>query len=69
VADDPWTRGGYAANPTPGTLVLAGRALTEPVDGLHWAGSEATGEWLGYFEGAIASGERAAREVLGEQPA
>jgi monoamine oxidase len=68
-ADDPWTRGGYAANPTPGTLVLAGRALTEPVDGLHWAGSEATGEWLGYFEGAIASGERAAREVLGEQPA
>lgn len=64
-ADDPRTRGGYAANPTPGTLVLVGRALVEPVDGLHWAGSEATGEWQGYFEGALASGERAASEILG----
>lgn len=64
-ADDPWSRGGYASNPTPGTLVLAGRALVEPVGGLHWAGSEATSEWQGYFEGAIASGERAATEILG----
>ena len=67
-ADDPWTRGGYASNPTPGTLVLAGRALTEPVDGIHWAGSEATGEWVGYIEGALASGERAAGEVLSTLP-
>jgi monoamine oxidase len=41
-----------------------GRALTEPVGRIHWAGAETASRWSGYMEGAVESGERAAREVL-----
>lgn len=34
-----------------------------PVGNIHWAGSETAHEHAGYIEGAIASGERAAREI------
>jgi monoamine oxidase len=32
---------------------------------VHWAGTETAGYWNGYMDGAVRSGERAAREVLG----
>jgi monoamine oxidase len=31
---------------------------------IHWAGTETSEVWNGYMDGAIRSGERAAREVL-----
>ena len=31
---------------------------------MHWAGTETATVWNGYMDGAIQSGERAAREVL-----
>ncbi len=31
--------------------------------GVHWAGTETSGYWVGYMDGAIRSGERVAREV------
>ncbi|MBO2463246.1 FAD-dependent oxidoreductase [Actinomadura violacea] len=37
---------------------------SEPVGDVHWAGTETAGEHAGYIEGAIESGERAAREVV-----
>jgi monoamine oxidase len=40
-------------------------AIVEPEDRLHFAG-EHTSSWMGWMEGALESGERAAREVLGE---
>ena len=39
------------------------RTLREPVNRLHFAGTETATEWLGYMDGAIQAGERAAREV------
>jgi monoamine oxidase len=61
--DDEWIRGAYSGIPVPGTLTSVGAALVEPVDRIHWAGTETATEWPGYIEGAVQSGERAAREV------
>jgi monoamine oxidase len=31
---------------------------------VHWAGTETSDYWAGYMDGAVRSGERAAKEVL-----
>lgn len=50
---------------TPGVLDNLGPdALRESAGNLHFAGTETAGEWKGYMEGAIRSGERAAAEVV-----
>jgi|SRR5215203_271356 len=59
-----YSRGGYAGVPTPGMLLDHGPALQESVGRIYWAGAETSPEWSGYMEGAVESGERAAREVL-----
>ncbi|KAL4895342.1 hypothetical protein BDV59DRAFT_191832 [Aspergillus ambiguus] len=49
----------------PGVLdTLGGKCLREPSGNLHFAGTETAGEWKGYMEGAVRSGERAAAEVV-----
>jgi monoamine oxidase len=58
-----WTRGCPVGTIGTGVLTTIGHALREPVDRIHWAGTETAVEWTGYMEGAIESGERAAREV------
>lgn len=60
---DPLHRGGYVASAGPGVLTAFGSALREPVGRIHWAGTETADAWVGYFDGAIRSGERAAQEV------
>jgi monoamine oxidase len=60
---EPWTRGCPVGNFAPGILATLGAALREPVGRIHWAGTETATVWSGYIEGAIESGERAAREV------
>jgi monoamine oxidase len=50
----------------PGVLLDYGRALRDPVGRVHWAGTETATRWPGYIDGAVESGERAAREVLAE---
>ncbi|KAM0545840.1 hypothetical protein ACHAPJ_011167 [Fusarium lateritium] len=48
----------------PGVLdSLGGDGLREACGDLHFAGTETAGEWKGYMEGAIRSGERVAAEV------
>ncbi|APX95340.1 flavin monoamine oxidase family protein [Natronorubrum daqingense] len=59
-----WSTGGYNAVMAPGTVTTCGGALREPVDGVHWAGSETALEGRGFMEGAIRSGERVANEIL-----
>ncbi|KAH7176385.1 hypothetical protein EDB81DRAFT_37256 [Dactylonectria macrodidyma] len=50
---------------SPGVLdTLGGDALRQPCGNLHFAGTETAGEWKGYMEGAVRSGERAAAEVI-----
>jgi len=59
---DPWARGAFVLY-RPGQMTELIPALTASEDGLHFAG-EHTSPWTGWMEGALESGERAAREVL-----
>jgi hypothetical protein len=43
---------------------IYGAALRAPVGRIHWAGTESSTVWMGYMDGAVRSGERAAQEVL-----
>ena len=61
-----YSRGGYAGVPVPGMILDHGAALAEPVGRIYWAGAETASEWNGYMDGAVESGERAAREVLSD---
>lgn len=61
---EPFTRGCYGAHMPPGAWTQLGPALRAPVRRVHWAGTETATQWLGYIDGAIESGERAATEVL-----
>lgn len=63
-----WTRGCYGAHLPPGAWTQVGSALRAPVGRIHWAGTETAERWCGYVDGAIASGERAAAEVLAVLP-
>jgi monoamine oxidase len=59
-----WARGCYAAHFPPGVWTGYGEALRAPIGRLHWAGSESATTWIGYMEGAVQSGLRAAADVL-----
>ncbi len=63
---EPWTGGAPIFYMPPGTWTGFGRALREPVGPIHWAGSETATRWAGYMDGAVRSGERAAREALAD---
>jgi monoamine oxidase len=63
-----WTREQFShGGPTvifgPGALTEFGATLTAPVGRIHWAGTETSGFWQGYMDGAVRSGERVAAEV------
>jgi monoamine oxidase len=58
------TRGCYGANMPPGGWTGFGPALRAPVGRVHWAGAETATAFCGYMEGAVTSGEAAARAVL-----
>jgi monoamine oxidase len=59
-----WTRGCPVAHVAPGVLTKYGPWLRRSVGKVHFAGSETSDYWMGYMDGAVRSGERAAREVL-----
>ncbi|HMT50543.1 MAG TPA: FAD-dependent oxidoreductase, partial [Dietzia sp.] len=60
-AEEEYSRGCYGAFATPGTLTRFGPHLRRPVGPLHWAGTETATRWAGYMDGAVESGQRAAR--------
>jgi monoamine oxidase len=59
-----WSRGCYGAYFPPGVWTQFGHALRAPIGRIFWAGTETATRWMGYIDGAIESGERAAQEVL-----
>jgi monoamine oxidase len=61
---DPWTRGCYTGFTPPGVLLDYGAALRQPSGRIHWAGTETSTIWAGYMDGAVRSGQRAAKEAL-----
>jgi monoamine oxidase len=60
-----FSKGGPVAIAPPGVFLENGHALRESFGGIHFAGTETSVYWTGYMDGAIRSGERVAREILG----
>lgn len=58
-----WSGGGPITLWPRGVLSQYGSALREPVGPIHWAGTETARHCMGFIEGAIESGQRAAAEV------
>jgi len=65
-ATERYTRGAYGTFNPPGVLSSLGPRTVGPVGRLHFAGDGTSPEWPGYMDGAIRSGQRAAKEVLAE---
>lgn len=59
-----WTGGAYNTVLAPNTLTTYTTAITQPVGRVHWAGTEVSPVWTGFFEGAVQAGYAAARAVL-----
>ena len=62
-----WSQGGYVAHMPPGVMTTYGDCIRQPVDRIHWAGTETATEWSGYLDGALQSGIRAAKEIIHKQ--
>jgi monoamine oxidase len=62
--NEEYSRGCYAALFGPSDWVSQGPTLTTPHGRVHWAGTETSVSFFGLMEGAIRSGQRAAKEVL-----
>ncbi len=58
-----WSRGCPVGVVAPGVLTSFGNNLRQAVGRIHFAGTETATVWNGYLEGALESGERAAREL------
>ncbi len=62
--NEEWTRGCSMAHFPIGVLTKFGSLLREPDGLVHWAGTETATTSHGAIDGAVRSGERAAREIL-----
>ena len=62
---DPFTRGAYSYYKVGQYATLAGEEHVREGN-VHFCGEQTSYEWSGYMNGAVESGERAAREVLGD---
>ena len=62
--NEEWTRGCSMAHLRPGILSRYGPLLRQPFGRVHWAGTETSTTSHGAIDGAVRSGERAAREIL-----
>ncbi len=60
----PWTRGSYSLI-RPGQYTAFHGIEHLPEGRVRFAGEQSSAEWYGYMNGAVESGLRAAREVLG----
>ena len=58
-----WTQGGPVAVQVPGAITAYGDTIRQPFGRVHWAGTETSTYWAGYFDGAVRAGKRAAMEV------
>jgi monoamine oxidase len=64
--DDPWVRGSYSAQSL--SAPLRNTELATPIGPLYFAGEHTAGDWHGLMEGALRSGQRAARQLLRDNP-
>ena len=61
--EQPWSGGAPIALFPTGALSIHGPALRAPVGRVHWAGTETARQCMGFIEGAVESGQRAAEEA------
>jgi monoamine oxidase len=61
---DRWARGSYAAF-LPGQITRYWATIARAEGGVHFAGEHTSVAYQGFLEGAVESGERCAREILG----
>ena len=59
---EPWALGSYTCF-QPGQWTTLAGALTQPVGRVWFAGEHTGGEWQGYMEGAVRSGQRVAQAL------
>ena len=59
-ADDPWVGAAYSTSPPPSVA----EAVEEPTGPLAFAGEHTAGPYAALMEGAIRSGQRAARSLM-----
>jgi monoamine oxidase len=62
--DEEYSRGGYNSLYGLGALTRYHEYVSTPFQGIHFSGVETAEYFRGYIDGAITSGERAAKEVL-----
>lgn len=62
--EDEWSGGCYSSVMAPGVLTNFARDLRKPAGRVFFAGTETATMWIGYMEGAVQAGERAAKEIL-----
>jgi monoamine oxidase len=60
---EPYTLGCPTGSMPPGVMSRYGAHIRPPIGRIHWAGTETSDYWAGYMDGAVRSGERAAKEV------
>ena len=58
-----WSTGAFTSFVTPGTWTTYGQGWQQSHGRIHWAGTEASNRWPGYFEGAIEAGIQAAAKA------
>ncbi|WP_342262714.1 MULTISPECIES: flavin monoamine oxidase family protein [unclassified Spiroplasma] len=64
--NSPWTGGCFSGSLRIGCWTSYGPYLRRPIGAIHWASTELSIHFNGYFEGAVLSGERAADEIIKE---
>ncbi len=64
-----WTRGAYGTSYGPGGLTRFGEDLRRSIGPIHWACTDIAGVGHIHMEGAVRSGERAAKACLEAVPA
>ncbi|XP_076441563.1 putative flavin-containing monoamine oxidase A [Babylonia areolata] len=62
--EEPYSLGGPACSMPAGTMPYFAKAIRQPFDRLHFAGTETATSWSGYMSGAVQSGLRVAAEIL-----
>ena len=65
--EEPFTKGCYAGMFPSGILTQYQSSLSKPFYRIHWAGTETSKQFNGYMEGAVGSGELAAKEIVAQQ--
>lgn len=62
--EESWSTGAFTSFVTPGAWTTYGQRWQESHGRIHWAGTEASTRWPGYFEGAIEAGLQAAKKAI-----